>query len=301
MNPQYIQFPTSDGLNLPGLLFSPKQTTKAAIYLHGFGGSSFYLHDLTLEEELNKKNIALLRFNNRGAELIKRLTVEKENKEESSYFGAAYEKIKECVEDIDAAVSFLEQKGYSEFILIGNSTGANKICVYNYYKPQNKINRYILIAGGDDTGHYYASLGRDKFDKLLKKAGEKITNGKGGELVSKLLPGEIISWQVFFDICNPDGDYNIFPFYEMINNIKLSHKPLFRHFQSIKKPSLIVYGELDEYAYGDANRIVNILKKYQPEFTYQIIPSADHRFQEKKKELSDVITNWLSQRHFEEA
>lgn len=302
IKPQYIQFPTSDGLSLPGLLFSPKKrTTKSAIYLHGTAGSAFYLHDFTLEEEFDKNNIALLRFNNRGAELIKRLTIcsppchsrESSSLYVSKNFGAAYEKIKECVKDIDAAVSFLEQKGYKEIYLIGNSTGANKICVYNYYRPQNKIAKYILISGGDDTGHHYASLGKDKFYQLLKKAKEKIDEGAGEEIICDLLPGEIISWQSFLDIADPDGDYNIFPFYEVINNIKLSRKPIFRHFKSIKKPSLVVYGENDEYAWGDAKRIITILKKYQPKFVYKIIPGADHRFQEKKKDLADVITNWL--------
>jgi pimeloyl-ACP methyl ester carboxylesterase len=292
--PRYIQFPTVDGLSLPGLLFAPARTTKAAIYLHGNGGSSaFYMHDFTLAEEFNKNNIAFLHFNNRGAELIKRLTVEKENEEESKYFGAAYEKIKDCVEDIDGAVSLLEQKGYKEIYLIGNSTGANKICVYNYYKPKNKIAKYILIAGGDDTGHHYESLGKDKFCQLLKKAKEKIDERARGEIICDLLPGEIISWQSFLDIADPDGDYNVFPFYEVINNEKLSTYPLFRYFKSIQKPSLVIYGELDEYTWGDTKRVIEILKKYQPEFVYQIIPGADHRFQNKKKEVADVVINWL--------
>jgi dienelactone hydrolase len=293
-NPQYVQFSTSDGLSLPGLLFSPKSSTRAAIYLHGNGGSSaFYAHDFTLAEELNKNNIAFLHFNNRGAELIKRLTVKKDNEERSRYFGAANEKIKECIEDIDGAVSFLEQKGYEEIYLIGNSTGANKICVYNYYKPQNKIAKHILIAPGDDTGIHYDYLGKEKFYQLLKKAKEKIDEGAGEGIICDLLPAEIISWQSFFDVCDPDGDYNIFPFYEVINNTNLSQKPLFRHFQSIKKPSLVVYAELDEHAQGNARGIIEILKKHQPGFVYKIISGADHRFQEKKKELAKVIIDWL--------
>lgn len=303
ISPSFVQITTKDGLSLPGLLFSPQSSTKAAIYLHGNGGSSaFYVHDFTLAEELNKNNIAFLHFNNRGAELIKRLTVEKNGEEESRYFGAANEKIKECIEDIDGAVSFLEQKGYEEIYLIGNSTGANKICVYNYYKPQNKIAKYILISPGDDTGIHYDYLGKEKFSKLLQEAKEKIDEGAGEEIICELLPGEIISWQSFFDVCDPDGDYNVFPFYEVINNTKLSQKPLFRHFQSVKKPSLVVYGELDEHAQGEAKRIIEILKKHQPEFiphqidagfVYKIIQGADHRFREKKKELAKVITDWL--------
>lgn len=300
MNPQYVQFSTSDGLSLPGLLFSPKQATRAAVYLHGFGGSAFYIHDFTLQEEFYKNNTAFLSFNNRGAEVIKRLTVKKDNEEVSKYFGAAYEKIKECIFDIDAAISFLEQKGYKEFILIGNSTGANKICVYNYYKPQNKIAKYILLAGGDDTGILYSHLGKEKFFELLDKAKKRTALGEGGNLISDLLPEEITSYQSFLDIAQPDGDYNTFPFYEVINNIKLSKKQLFRHFKSIKKPSLVIYGEFDEYAWGDAKKIIKILKNYQPGFAYEIIPGADHRFTDKKKELAKTISDWLNSCHCEE-
>lgn len=302
MNPRYVQFPTRDGLSLPGLLFSPPQTKKAAIYLHGLGGSAFYIHEFTLQEEFYKNNIAFLGFNNRGAEFIKRLTIntfpchsrEGGNLYTSKYFGAAYEKIKECIEDIDAAVSFLEQKGYSEFILIGNSTGANKVCVYNYYKPQNKIVKCILIAGGDDTGMLYERLGKEKFYRLLKKARGKIDEGAGEEIICGLLPQQIISYQSFLDVADPDGDYNVFPFYEVINNVSLSHKPLFRHFKSIGKPSLVIYGEFDEYNWGHTDRLIEILKKYQPKFAYEIIPGAGHRFQDKKKELANVIANWLN-------
>ena len=54
-------------------------------------------------------------------------------KEERKRFGMAYEKIKECIEDIDGAISFLKKHGYRKFYLAGASTGANKICVYNFY------------------------------------------------------------------------------------------------------------------------------------------------------------------------
>lgn len=297
-NPTLVQIKTGDGLTLPGLFYETKGSKKAAIFLHGNGSSSvFYSDDLKAEQAkaLGGKGISYLLFNNRGAHLIKKLNVVRKNGEvERKCFGMAYEKIKDCIQDIDGAISFLESKGYKEFYLIGESTGANKICVYHYYKPNNKVSKYILLSGGDDTGIYYNELGEKRFYKLLKGAKDKINKGKGEELITELLPEEIFSHIGFYDIANPDGDYNCFPFLEEMKNIKLSKKKLFRYFESVGKPTLVVYGEKDEYAWGDVPGIVEILKKRKPEFQYGIIKDADHGFSEHQKQLSEKISTWLS-------
>jgi len=291
-----VQIKTVDGLKLPGILYESSDSKKAAIFLHGNGSSSVFYHDNNrpeLAKILNKTGISFLLFNNRGAHYIKKLNVEKYGKVSRKLFGMAYEKIKDCIKDIDGAIKFLQSLGYKEFYLIGESTGANKICVYHYYKPKNIILKYVLLGGGDDTGIYYDSLGRDKFFKLLKEAKNKIKKGDGEEIITELLPNEIFSYIGFYDIANPDGDYNIFPFLEAIKNIKLSKRPLFLYFKSINKPTLVIYGEKDEYAYGKVPKIVGILKKQKPEFEYKIISGANHSFSEHQNELATEISNWL--------
>src|SRR3989344_5972018 len=296
MKPEFIEFQTKDGLTLPGLLYRGKEDRAAVIYLHGNGSSSIFYDEAEnrpLAFALAKKNISTLYFNNRGAHLIKRLTVRQGKKEERKRFGMAYEKIKECVADINGAVSFLKKQGYRKFYLAGASTGANKICVYNFYKPKNDFEKYILLCGGDDAGIYYHPLGKSKFWRLLAEAKKRIKTKHGEEIIKEILPDEFFSYIGFFDIANPDGDYNIFPFYEILRKVKLSTKPLFRHFKSIRKPTLVVYGDKDEYAWGDVLKIVEILKNYQPKLVYQIIKGADHGFKNHENQLAGMIANWL--------
>jgi pimeloyl-ACP methyl ester carboxylesterase len=57
----------------------------------------------------------------------------------------------------------LRRRGYRDITLIGHSTGANKIAVYDHYKPRNSIKRYVLLGGGDDTGILYEHLGPRRF------------------------------------------------------------------------------------------------------------------------------------------
>ncbi|MDP2692007.1 MAG: alpha/beta hydrolase [bacterium] len=116
---------------------------------------------------------------------------------------------------------------------------------------------------------------------------------KAEDIICELLPNEIFSYQGFYDIANPDGDYNIFPFLEVISKVKHSKEPLFRHFKSITKPTLVVYGEKDKWAW-DIPKMIEILKKLKPEFTYKVIKDADHALSKHQGKLASLIANWLS-------
>lgn len=297
---EHLYFETKDHLRLPGLLFSPKaKTEKAVIYLHGNGSSSvFYAveENLHLATVLSNKGIAFLTFNNRGANQVKSFHLKKNGKDERQLFGSAFEKIKDCLIDIDSAISYLKKRGFKTFYLVGASTGANKIVIYDYYRKKNLVKKYILLSGGDDTGLYYDQLGKNKFKKLLDESKNKIRKGQGREFVPYNKLGEIISYQSLYDIINPDGDYNIFAFNERINNLGLSKKPLFKEFKSINKPTLIIYGQNDEFCYGNVPKCVEVLKKEttgKSNFEFSIIRGADHSFNSKEIQLAEIIGRWI--------
>lgn len=302
-NLQLVSFLATDKIKLPGLLYEPvKKTDKVVMYLHGNGSSSiFYSTEKmnTFAEELNAKGVTFFPFNNRGAHYIKTLDKVDGDTEESIEYGMTYELIKECILDIDGAIVYLKTKGYTEFYLAGHSTGANKIVVYNKYKPENEVSKYILLAGGDDTGGYFELLGKNKFMNLLKKLNEEIQAGNGRKLISKYLVNLIISNQSLYDTINPEGDYNMFPFYEYIKKLrklKISKKPLFGEYKQMTKPSLVIYGDADEYCYGNVERCVNILKTQtegKNNFRYEIITDANHGFDGKTKELAQIMAEWL--------
>jgi pimeloyl-ACP methyl ester carboxylesterase len=294
LKPELVHFLTADGLRLAGLLFEAPQSKKLAIYLHGNGNSSvFYQSGYELAEELAKEGISLLMFNNRGAYLIRKYSIKQDGEEVRRTYGTAYEQIKDCVPDIDAAVEFGKRRKYESLFLIGMSTGANKICVFNHYQPEHQFAKFVLIAGGDDTGLYFDEFGVEKTWSHLHVAKRAIEDGKKDEIMKELLPNELFSYGGFYDITNPDGDYNCFPFSEALMKKNLSKKPLFRYFKEIITPSLVIYGEVDEYAWGNAPACVDILKSYNPYLEYKIIPGGDHRFQEKEGELAREVADYL--------
>ncbi len=299
-NPELLSFPATDGLELPGLLYKPeKQTEEVVIYLHGNGSSSIFYDSFfqnTVATHLNAKNIAYFPFSNRGAHLIKSFSRMEQGEKVRDQYGTTYELIKECIFDIDGAIQMLQNRGYTKIHLAGLSTGANKICVYDYYKHDNPITSYLLLSGGDDTGLYYSMLGGETFAAALLKAQTKIDKGDGDELVSAVLAPFPLSYRSFYDTINPDGDYNIFPYNETMNNLKLSKKELFREFKKIEKPVHVIYGQFDEYCYGDVPRCVDILKKQvadKDNFTFTIIPDGTHGFDGKEEELGELVSSWV--------
>jgi len=290
---ELVKFAATDGVELSGLLYEPeRRTRRAAVFLHGTGGGSIFESNRTnlLARELTSRGIAWLPFNNRGALLVKWLRGTRKPKRG----GMAFELIRECVRDIDGVAAFLRSRGYSELVLIGHSTGANKIAVYDSIRRRNPFRKYILLGGADDSGMLYDSLGAVRFARALERARAMIKAGKGDELVPKSVTAMMLSWRSFLDMANPDGDYNVFPFLELLRDVRLSRKPRFRHVRGIRKPALYVYGEREEYCFDDVPGCVRILSDHVgPNAEIVVMKDANHSFTGKEAELGRLMAEWM--------
>lgn len=293
-----IQFAADDGVELSGLLYEPKRSTRrAAIWLHGSGGASVFDSRRTniVAEELTRAGMAFFPFNNRGAHIIRYL--KRAGRRKSVGGGMALEKIRDAVRDIDGAIRFLRSRGYRELYLIGHSTGANKIVLYDHYRKRNAIRRYVLLSGGDDTGGIYAALGARRFRASLARARQMIRAGRGEDLIPKDLLGYLMSWQSFYDMANPDGDYNTFPFLEVMRGVKLSKRRPFRYAEAISKPTFVIYGEADAYLYDDASGCMAAFADAvgpKENFQFVLVEDADHGFKGHERELGMLVADWLS-------
>ena len=99
----------------------------------------------------------------------------------------------------------------------------------------------------------------------------------------RLVPGRLMSWRAFYDMANPNGDYNVFPFHAAIRG----RRP-FRFIRGIKKPALYVYGENDEFGF-DAPLLS---RQIGPNAELVVIRDADHGFSGHEHELARLIAEW---------
>ena len=286
------------------MLFEADRSDAVAIYLHGNGNTSVFSsvrETNATAEALTKEGIAYFPFDNRGAHLLNKLNVVMSNgRIERRRYGCAYELISECVHDIDGAIKYLQELGYTTFYLIGASTGANKIWVYNHYKPDNAVSKYVLLGGGDDLGSGYHELGKEAFQDILHSAKTAVQEQQGEQPAASALTktyGIPFTQQSAWDTLNPDGDYNIFPFNEYLNDLRLSTKPLFGYFSEITKPYLAVYGAEDEYCYGDVPKIIEILKHHAnpvADAQFEIVEGADHGFTDHEDDVASMMAKFLA-------
>ena len=304
---EFISFVTSDRLRLPGLLYTPgTPTKKVAVWLHGMGDSAtFYAPERVnaLGDALAAKNIALLAFNNRGAHNSKSLRVVDDAlpEEDRRYQGGThYELIADCVKDIDGAVDFLKQQDFSTFYLLGHSTGANKICAYQVQAKQNPFSKYVLAGPGDDTGLMFTDLGAKKFWQALNYAA-RFAKTDPLRIMPKYSDMYPFSAQSAWDILNPDGNYNTFPFYECTTE-RLGKKQLFDEYQKIDLPTLVIFGENDEYTTtaGGVQQALKLFMKHtsnamlkKTDFT--TVPDADHSFHGAEAAFATQVADWLTQ------
>jgi len=297
-----VEFPNRKNIFLPGLLYEPeKGSDKVLIYLHGNGTSAgFYSVELQniFGKTLTSQGISYLTFTNTGGHLLQKFDKIVNGEKERVMAGTAYELIKDCLFDIDGAINFVKKRCYKHIYLIGASTGANKICVYDFYKEKNPVEKYILESGGDDSGFYYFAVGHKKFKQTMQICKKKITDEKGRKLVPKKFYDSPISYQSLYDQINPDGDYNIFPFYWQLNKIKIMKKTPWREIKKITKSTLLIYGDKDEFCYGKVYDCVDLIKKAvagQDNFRFAIIQGADHAYFGKREELVEKVVKFLKE------
>jgi len=303
---EFVSFLSSDRLKLPGLLYLPdKPTKKAAVWLHGMGDNGvFYKPELmnALGRALTDQGIALLTFNNRGAHESKNLRVVDDTlPEEDQHYqgGTHYELIADCVKDIDGSVVFLKARKFEELYLMGLSTGANKICAYHVRTKHNSFKKYVLAGPGDDVGLRFQELGAKRFWQALKYAA-KMVDKDPLYLMPKYTGMYPFSVQAAWDILNPDGDYNTFPYYEFLNE-RLGDKPLFKEYRQIDKPLLVLVSGADEFAdaAGGADGMLNILmeqtgNKQLKQTDFMSVPDADHSFHDHEAEFAKKVSDWLA-------
>jgi pimeloyl-ACP methyl ester carboxylesterase len=195
-------------------------------------------------------------------------------------------------------VEFLKEHEFSEFYLLGHSSGANKICAYHVRAESSPFSKYVLAGPGDDTGLFFEQLGAKRFWQALKHAA-KLVETKPLQTMPKYSGMYPFSAQSAWDILNPDGAYNTFPYYESTTE-RLGNKRLFDEYKKIDRPTLIIFGEEDEYtttAGGSANALDLFMKNtdnaHLKQTDFSLVEGGDHSFHDAETAFSNQVADWI--------
>jgi pimeloyl-ACP methyl ester carboxylesterase len=279
---------TRDGLKLYGILSEPEvfdSARTAVIFVHGLT-SAFY-HGLSragaLQEACQAAGYALALYNNRGHDVaIPGMIPGKSGI--AAFGGSGFERFEDCLHDIDAVISHLKKKGYKKFVLIGHSTGANKVAYYlaKRASAKNILGGVLLSAISDIAGE----LAVHKKEYLAMRA--KVSTMKSDEIVLSELGPYLMSPARFKSLYTPGGSEDMFPYYDKAIPWKL--------FSLITTPLLVCVGQKDEWLDRPVAEYLQAFVQNAPKKTTLqtvVIPGANHGYKKREQQLAQVLIQWI--------
>lgn len=244
----------------------PRPKRRLLIIVHGMG-SNFYRSRFKKEimRQAGKSPFDVLSFNNRGSEQA-----------------VATEKFTYCMADIDAAMRFGRRHGYRSFVLLGHSTGCQKITYFQAMRRSASVDALVLAGLGDDLAICRRDLGR-AYHRWLKRARRLVATGRGKTILPRMYLG--FSARRFLSIADPRQlEARLFDFSGPMS-----------HFRKITRPVLAIWGDREEYACLPVRKMGSILreKSRSRNFGLIIVPGANHGFHGKEQKAVRAIFGWL--------
>lgn len=291
---RHILVQADDGVLLPALWYVAGGT-QVVVYVHGAGSSSIirspHMTD-TFGRLCNQHGLDFIAFNNRGAGYMTKF----DTVQGQSYMGGmAYEVIRDFVYDLSGVIKWAAQSGYDSAVLVGHSTGANKI-VYGlssrraYALP---VAGAVLLSGGDDVALQRSRYAADTREQIIKLSKEKRQSSPRCLVPPEYFPGDHpISWRSLDELLSENGDYDMFPF-KRASCVKGHVIMPFRQLKSIQQPVLLAYGSEDFGTIIPVRQALGLVTGYVPSLdTYELM-GADHNFTGFEKNIVQYVVSWI--------
>jgi predicted alpha/beta-fold hydrolase len=251
-----IKITTSDGLGLHGVTLGQINGSTCYIFIHGLT-SSLWSHLEIAQKLADSGESSAVLFNNRGYGVMNSIkSVDPATGAKSRLLlGATFERFEDSYYDIQAAVNMAMQCGASKIVLVGYSTGCNKILYYLNHKETNTdlISKVVLVSPMSDYLFAAHISSKDTINNLLM-------NNIEGELIYFM--EAYWSRQRFESLFTRESNEQMFRYDDMESNYEL--------FSNNNVKTLIIIGSDDE----TADREISVIQKW---------------FDKNKKSLDEVI------------
>lgn len=253
--------------NLDGFHVTGRRKNRCLlIFVHGMGSNFYKSRFKKAWMRLGPRHgVDLFSFNNRGYEA-----------------DVADENFTHCLADIDAALAFACAEGYRDIVLLGHSTGCQKIAYYQDVRKPENVRGLVFTAIGDDLAIARRDLGKS-YERWLNTARRWVLEGKGG----KRLPPRCMGFTArrFISAADPHSrEANIFRFEGRLT--------LFRR---LRIPMLSVFPEEEQYACIPVRQAAAILEKATRSKSYHtlFVSSADHSFRGREDACVKACLPWI--------
>ncbi|MCL5008527.1 MAG: alpha/beta fold hydrolase [Candidatus Marsarchaeota archaeon] len=275
---ELISFATEDRIPLHGFLVR-NNTKKCIISVHGMGGN-FYNSTRLAYFTKTLKGFSIFSINTRGHDELS--STKKINGKKWIYTGTGTERFEDCVYDISAAISMLWGMGFRQFVLMGHSTGCQKIAYYQYKRNDKRVKAMVLLGPADDYGLRKADKTEFRRAMSMVHSLEKI--GKADIPVQELGFFSAKRTLSVSDLRNAEARM----FY---------YDGKLAEFSRIRVPICAVFGSDEEYRDRPVDEYLDILSKNTHSKNYRsiIIYGAGHSFAGYEEETAKSVGKWLDE------
>lgn len=285
-----ISLETPSHLLLNGLLLSAKRSRTLFIMVHGLSSSLFSRRQLV--DRLASSGADVLVFNNRGFGIINtfsRINPKDPEQVDKLVIGQAHEVFSDCLDDLDGAVRFGAQRGYKKIILVGHSTGCNKISYYLSRKSPALVKGAVLLGAVSDYAEAKKNVPARQLARALNYSYRLVKAGRDHELLPSHIWPRAMDAQRFISLNTPDSEEEIFTY------ASPDKKPV--TLRKIKPPILVVLAEQDEF--GD-RPMIEIAQWFEQALKdkaalVKVIKGAPHSFAGKNNQVAKIMLDWFNQ------
>ena len=282
MKQELVRIKSIDGIEMPGILYSPdNDVNKIVIHVHGLNGNFYenrFIDDIA--KAYTDCGYAFLTFNNRGRDFITELL----KGDDFVIIGGSLERFKDCILDLDGVINWVKDKGYNEIVLEGHSYGCNKVLYYYSHKKSDLIKKIVLLAPCDIPSECKKFLSKEEYDKARDDSTRLVQEEKEFELIdfSVMANGKIAAGTYYYDFL-PGGEDDFIRYADGEDGKS-------EILSSINVPTLIIFGDVDECVLTQSMDVVKkFLTNNIKNCDIQIIPGADHSYTGKYDDLGKII------------
>lgn len=235
------------------------------VFVHGMRSN---FHGSVLKKEFARgalrRGFDALLFNNRGAG-----------------DGTLDERFADCLADLDAALAFARGRGHRSFVLVGHSTGCQKITHYQARRRDPAVRGLALLAPADDLAIARRDLGRS-YGRWVAEARRRVAAGRGRTLLPPVCQG--FSARRLLSVADP----------RRTEAALFDYSGPMRSFASLTLPLLVVFGRREEYACRPLEEMERALRARtrSPHFEWLSVDRADHGYHGHEAKVVRAVVDW---------
>lgn len=175
---------------------------------------------------------------------------------------------------------------------MGHSLGCNKVIHYQSVNKDNSVTKIILASPPDMVGLAKLEKYQPNYSTLLQEAKDNINKDKTKKILSSML------WDWYY--ISSETFLNQFQDNCVADNLPLLRNPeIFDELSKIDIPIFAFMEENDDTPINTIEEDLNQIKEKATactEFETAILAGANHNYENKEKELSQLIIDWLNKK-----